>query len=568
MLKLLVLLSVAALARADSCSPAVPASITKSLPPSVATQISEAFTEAADIVTIGSILSTAELTSVTLSYAEEVIESYAHSYYSLITLIETYFLSPSVIAPSSVSSITYVTYLHPTLASAVSEVVSFESSHTSFATAQQTLQSIEVSQSSILTYLSEYTEIASPSVSIASGVIAEATLTSPSILATVISLYTADVSYSNVVSALSSLSYEVYILPSTVVSEVLTFISSPCTAPPSVVSSIESCYPSLWSDLSYITEFTKSHSSVVTAITDLIEAESSISSLSTAAYTIISEQMPTLTYQISVLTQVSYSWPSFSTDIELISEYTATSPTLGCALSVIESSFYESPSIASAIYCALTSPSTVRNPQQISYEDISHQSLVTAITELLSWESAYSSYASTVSGILSKLLVSFETQRTLLTAASYVSTAASPSVASASVAINTLESIVTDITSVLSEVSYVADAVPSVSCDESVVASYAATNPTVVSELWMAAESPSLIAKSSVSYYASLEASYSSAFSALLSIASETQYYSSLASYEYSFIQAASIDPYALSQYSYFSSAQGSASSAYASYSY
>jgi len=321
----------------------------------------------------------------------------------------------------------------------------------------------------------------------------------------------------------------------------------------------------VYSAISYVTEFTRSHSSVVTAITDMLSVESTVSSLSTAAYTIISYQMPTLTYQISVVTHASYSWPSFSTDMSIVSAYTATSPTLSYALSTIESSFYNSPSIASSIYLALVSPSTVTNPTQISYEEISHQSLVTALTEVISWESAYSSYASTFSGIMSLLTSSFKTERTLLTAASYISTAVSPSVASASFAISSLKSIVSDITDVLSEISYVTYASPSLSCAESTVESYAERYPTVVSELWVAANSPSDIAKSSVSSYAYIEDSYPSVFSALLSIASATPYYSGLSSYESSFIYAASVDSSIMSQYYYFSMAESSASCVYSS---
>jgi hypothetical protein len=555
-MKFLMLLAFAAFTTANAWSSAssvcIPTVTTVPVPRSIEEAITQAESYAADILTIGSILSTAELSSPTLTYAESVLESYAHSYYSLITALETYYASPTVIAESSVEEYTRLTSAHSTLASAISAIVSFGETHPSFETAQNTLLSIEVTQSSILTELSVYTEVASPSVYSASEVVSEATLTSPSILATFISIYTADIAYPSVESALSSLSASVYTLPSTVVSEVLTFIESPSTVSRSVIESLESCYESVYSELTYLTSFTESHTSVVSALTDFLSAASSVSSLSTAMSTLISYQMPTLTYDVSVISHVTRTWPSFTTDIEILSGYTATSPALSFAIGTLESSFYNSPSIASSIYSALVSPSTVTCPTQLSEEELSHSSLVTAIDTILSWESDYSSSASTLTSIVSKLTSNFADYRTLLTAASYISTAASPSIASASYAISSLKTIVSDITSVLTAITYVTKAEPSLSCAESIIESYAEVSPTVALSIFSIIESPSII-RGHTTYYAELTASYESLASAIESIVSAESSYSELAYYEESFIYAASVDSSILSQYTDFS---------------
>jgi hypothetical protein len=551
---LLLLVAVAKSYAQSSCSSVEPTvlSVVSSLPNTIETAIAQAYSYAADITTIGSIISTIALSSPSVTYAESVIASYEESYSSVISYIEEIYSSPSLLPPSSESSFSQLTYIHSTLASAIETIVSIEQTDYSLASIQYTLESILLTQPSILTYLTEYTAIASPSVYIATEVIAEATISSPSIVPSFIAVYTAVSSYPAVSYALSELSYSVYVVPSTVVSEVVSYINSPSVVSPSVVASLASCYASLYAEVTSITEFTKSHSTVVSAITDLIYAESTVSSLGSAIYTVISQEEPTLVYQTSVLSVVSYSFPSLYTDVEFLSTLTATSPTLGYALSTIEETFYASPSIATAIYIAIQSPSSVTNPTQIDYEEMSHQSFVSAISEVDSFESAYSSIASTISSIVCDLTSVFETQRTVLTAVSYVSAATEPSEYGASAAIDSLFSVVSTITSVLSGISYVISYSPSLSCYESDIEEDAFLYPDVVESLWVVYNSPSLITQS-FSYYSGLEASYSSIASALSAIVDDEISYSSLSYLEYSFILGATEDSSLLTDESYFS---------------
>jgi hypothetical protein len=183
----------------------------------------------------------------------------------------------------------------------------------------------------------------------------------------------------------------------------------------------------------------------------------------------------------------------------------------------------------------------VTDPSQVSSEEISHTSLVTAIETIISWEDYYTSQANTFSDILSQLTSEFTSYRTLLTAASYISSAASPSFASASHAIASIKTRVTDITSVLSAITYAISNEPSLSCAESIIGSYAHVSPTVVTELFSAIESPSTVASSEVTYYATLVGEYPSLVSALDSVVSAEVSYPSLSYYEESFIYAASI---------------------------
>jgi len=548
---LAVLAALVAVVTADSssCSVSVPtvlSSITY-LPATIETEIAAAYSYAADITTIGSIISTIALSEPSITYAESVIASYEESYASVISYIESIYSSPSLLPPSSETSFSELTSIHSTLASAIATIVSIESTHYSLASVQDTLESVEVSLPSILTYLTEYTEVASPSIYYATAIIEEATIESPSIVPTFVEVYTAVSSYPAVSYALSTLSSQLYSLPSTVVSEVVDYISSPSTVSPSVISSLIYCYGSVYSEVASVVEFTYSHSSDVSAITNLIYAESSVSSLSSAIYTVMTSQLPTLMYQTSVLSVIAYTLPSVYTDVEYLSYLEVSSPTLSYALSTIEETFYESPSVAVDIYNAIVSPSIVTDLTQVAYEEISHQSFVSAITELTSFEWAYPSVASTVSSIVCSLTSAFQTQRTLLTAVGYVSDVISPSYYSASVEISALLSVVSSIPTVLSYIDYVTYYAPSLSCYETAIEEAAYYYPNYVEELWTVYESPSLIT-SSFSYFSYIEAEYSTVAYAVEAMVSAEESYPALSYYEYEFLLGATEDSSLLTQ--------------------
>jgi hypothetical protein len=218
------------------------------------------------------------------------------------------------------------------------------------------------------------------------------------------------------------------------------------------------------------------------------------------------------------------------------------------ALTTIEETFYSDPSVASSIYHALTSPSTVTSPTKISYEEIAHQSFVDAIDMISSFESAYPSYSSTLASIVCDLTQAFVTERTLLTAASYLQDATSPSSYSASQAIATLFSIVSDLTTIMTEVSQATYYDPTLLCYEETIETEAYYYPAYVSDLWAVYNSPSEIT-SKFSYYSELAAEYSSLAIAIYNVVSAESSYPLLDVAEYSFLRAAESDSSVLTDF-------------------
>jgi hypothetical protein len=554
-----VFLSLGVMVRASS-SVCIPTVTTVPVPSSIETEISSAEVYAPSLTTIGSVISTFELSSPTLATVETVIEYYESSYASLVSELESIYSYPSLYTDET---ITELTTAYPTLASAVSGLISAELTQTNLAAYQSTLQSLEVSYSTILTVLTAYTDIASPSVYTASLIISQATLTSPSILATVIAVSTAISTSPTVSSAVSYLSYAIYTVPSSVASEVLTIIYSPSTVGASTVSSLESCYPTLYSELTYVTAFTYAYPSIVTALTAYLSAASTVSSLGSAVSTIVSYEMPTLSYEVSVLTAAISTQSDITEDLSVLTYLTAESPSLAEAESTIEGSFYASPSIAYTIYYALDYPSLITNPTAVSYYEESHESFVSAIDTILSFESYYTSSASMLSSIEQQLTTAFASYGTLLTAYSYVEDVTSPEEASATEAIYTAKTVVSDLTYVLSTLVSVISYNPSLSCAQSVIEYYATAYPSIAAYLWSVLDSDTYVAYSEVSTVESIIASYPSLASAedqMLSAATYSVYPFSV-TLESSFIYAAASDSSLLSQYetfSYYSSAAAS----------
>jgi len=541
------LLAFVAAASADSCISTVS---TVPVSSTVEDVLSSVAYSAPSITSIGSAISTFELDSPSLVTVETVIEYYVPSYETLVDEIESIYNYPSEY--TDISAVTAITQCYSSLAYAISELISAESTDSSLAEYQSTLQSLEVYYSSILTYLSAYTYAASPSVASASAIISVATLTSPSIFASVIAVSTAVESSSTVSYAVSYLSYVAYTLPSSVVTEILTIISSPSTVGSSTIASLESCYSTVYSELNYVESFTYSNPSVVTDLVAYLSAASSVSSLGSAVSTIVYYQLSTFGYEVSVLSSASSIVSSVSTDLEVLTALTAESPTLHYAEETIEGSFYSSPSVASAIYYALDYPSLVSSPSGVSVYEESHESFVSAVDYLISFEQYYSSVASTLSSIEYSLTEAFASYRTLLTAFSYVQDVTSPELASASDEISSAKSIVSDVTYVLSDIAYVTALVPSLSCYESVIEYYAVDYPSIASYLLSVDDGVSVVASSSISYVESLIASYPELNSAVVSLVYEFSYYPELLYVESSFIYAAYSDSQLLTEYDSF----------------
>jgi hypothetical protein len=456
---------------------------------------------------------------------------------------------------------------YSTLASAISYVESVESTQPALAQYQSTIQTLEVSYSTILTDLYLYTGIEYPTLYSASLVISAATLTDSSIFASVLAVSTAVSSSPTVSSAVDYLSYAAYTLPETVVEEIVTYISSPSTVGASTVSSLESCYSTVISELAYVTAFTYYYPSIVTDLTAYISAASYVSSLGSAVYTIVSYQMPTFSYEVSVLTAAVSTLPSLSTDLAVLTVIEAESPTVYYAESTIEASFYASPTVAYSIYYALNYPSLVSSPTTIAYEEESHESLVTAISYVIDWTDYYTSSAPLLTGVESGLISAFESYRTLLTAYSYVQDITSPSLASASVSISAAKSVVSSLTTVLSAINYLDSEYPAVACAEADLEYYATEYPSVVTYLWSVYDGVSYVASSSASSFESFANQYTTIGWEMHLI---SQYWTSsndlMFACEPSFLFAAESDSSLLTQYQYMDYASESASLSYEYY--
>jgi hypothetical protein len=553
---ILVALALATPSWAQSCVPTVS---TAQVPSTIEEVISSVDVYYPSLTSIGAAISVIELSSPTVALAESTLEYYASSYATVIDEIESIYSYPSLY--TDLSYVSELTSAYSSIASAVSYIESVEETQTELAAYQSTLQSVEVSYSSILTELSIETDIAYPTLYIASQVISEATLTDSSIFASVVAVYTAISDSPTVESAVSYLSYAAYTVPSTVVSEILTIIYSPSTVSASVVSSLESCYSTVYDELVFVTGFTYQYPSVVTDLVDYLSAASYVSSLGSAVYTVLTQQMSTFTYEVDVLSGASSVVPTVIADLSVLSYIEAESPSIAYAESTIEGSFYFSPTVASAIYYALDYPSLIPYPTQVAYEEESHESLVSAIDYIISWEDYYSSSLTLLTGVESGLISAFTEYRTLLTAFSYVQDVTEPSEASASASFSSAKDLVSDLTYVLSGVSYVVSELPSLSCAESEVEYYAEEYPSVASYIWGVLDDDVYVSASSAPYFASLIASYSSVYYYEQQILGGLIDYSFLASLESSFISAAATDSSLITQYESLGSIEYSASS-------
>jgi hypothetical protein len=284
-----------------------------------------------------------------------------------------------------------------------------------------------------------------------------------------------------------------------------------------------------------------------------------VSSLGSAVYTIVSYQLPTFSYEVSVLSAVSSIIPSITDDLSVLTYIEVESPSIYYAESTIEASFYGSPSIASAIYYAIDYPSLVSSPSTIAYEEESHESLVSAISYLNSWEAYYTSSASTLSSVEYNLISAFESYRTLLTAYSYVQDITSPSIASATASFLSAKNSDSSLTYVLTQVSYVISYLPSISCYESVIEYYAAAYPSVATYIWSVIDGQYYIASSSAYSFQYYVDEYYTLYQAFEPILGGMIDYSFLLSLESSFIYAAESDSSILTQYELISSASSSA---------
>lgn len=546
MLALLVCLAVGASASYSSSTVSSSSSLTLSA--SVSYELSSAAYCDESIYSIGSELSTLELSTPSLYMAESVIASYEYSSPSIVSDLES-----DMEYPSAVTSLTQYYYdesEYSNLATAIATLINVEETSPTLAADQSSLQTIMQSDSSILYDLSEYTDVYSPSVVSASEVIDEATIVSSGAFEDAISLSLDISSFYSLESNLASISYLMYSLPSSVDYEVTEFISSPSTMAVSSVSYLYDYYPTVYDFASVIGSYVASYPSIGSAITDYLSVVSVVSSFGSAVSSIEYYQMPTLYVQEAEMSSASSTWSTISTDLGYLTVIEASSPSLSYAFSTLENTFYESPEVASSLYYAIYSPSTVTDTELVSEEEMSHQSFVSALDTVFSFESAYPQYASTLSYILYAATSAFETESTLMTAAEYMEALTSSSVASATYSLSTDLTVISNEDTVLYAVSYATYESSTLSCYEQEIESYAYWVDDYVMSLWSVVESPSLYF-AEASYYAELEDSYPSLVYALEYIYSAAYTFTSLYSYESSFIYAAGYDSQLLSDYYY-----------------
>jgi hypothetical protein len=267
----------------------------------------------------------------------------------------------------------------------------------------------------------------------------------------------------------------------------------------------------------------------------------------------VSYQMPTLTYETSILSYAASTQPLITADLSVLTYLTALSPSLGEAEQTIEATFYSSPQTAYSIYYAIEYPSLIDDPSAVSSMEESHQSFVSALNYVTSWEAYYTSSASMLSSIESQLTTAFRSYSTLLTAYSYIEDVTSPSEASASVGISSAKTVESDVTYVLSGLTYVLSRLPSLSCYESLIEYYATENPTIASYLWGVYDRTVYVPSSSLTYVATMIASYASLAYADFMIVAGEEYYPSISTLESSFIYAAESDSNLLTEYDTFS---------------
>jgi hypothetical protein len=507
------------------------------------------------IYTIGSELSTLELSSPSLYTAETTIESYEPYYSSVISEIESMYSYPALY--TDLSYVSEFTEAYSSLANAVSIIESIEMTQSGLAQYQSSLQSLETVYTSILTDLSLYTGFEYPSVYTAAYVISEATLTDSSALASLIEIDTLISTSPTVSSAVNDLSASLYTLPYSVVTEIISWFSSPSTVGSSTLSSLYICNSAAYYEQKDINQWIYSHPYYTSMMPEFACWAGSayyVSSLLTEASIIISYQMPTFSYDVSVLTAAASTQPAITNDLSILTYIEAESPSIYQAEKTIEATFYNSPSIAYSISYAINYPSLVTDPSSIQYFEESHESFVSAILCIDSWGSYYTSSASMLSSIESQLTTAFVNYGTLLTAYSYVQDVTSPSLAIATAYISAVKSSVSDLTYILTQMSYVISQLPSLSCYESDEEYYAEAYPYVASYVWDVIDSIVYLPSSSVSYFESLTASYSSlAYDDYMIVGGQIDY-SFLYSLESSFIYAAETDSSLLTQYEELSS--------------
>jgi len=540
-----VLLALVAVAAADTCVPK-PISDYEPLPPPSVTRITSAASEvdpslSSDIRIIAGITES----SPTFAPVESIIESYERSHSGTVSLLEYYEMSPSdVISPTTEAEIETD---FPTLASAVDELISEEESHASLYDIQNSFQDLMVYYPSIVTAGETSFEFSYASLISAESAISKAAVSSPSIVTDVevlTNMESVSPTLSTYVSELE-IAAEYY---TTALHEITSARDWTCTdAWPvqSVLISIETCYPTLYSAIIAIDTFLESHSSDDSAFSQLVTALTYVPSIITDVTEFVTAVSSSFTEALVSLSPAVQIDSHITTEVTYLDVLEASSPTLSCAEGTLERDLVSQAVTVTEIEQAITSPSAVTNPTYISSLEDRYPSIVTAEYDIVSVELTHPSLVY----VQSQVIYDEHVVSDLLTAANELISQTSPSLIGDAYDLQKVEYVEPSITSALHSLSTIIQASPQLSCAESVIAQYAATEATVLYTVARALSSPSDVAASSIAYIAKLTAEYPSLASALRTIESAEYTFPQLATIEDALTFALTYEPSLISVY-------------------
>jgi hypothetical protein len=476
---------------------------------------------------------------------ESVIEQYAKSHFSVISKLEYYDAHPSAVV--SVSSFTQMKTKFPKLASAVSSLVSEEASHISLEDIQSTLQSLFVSYPTILTVGASSFDVSYSSLKQCESGISEAEVKSPSVVADVQALTTFESLWPSMSKVLCELSSVAYYYP-TVLHDVT--LAEDWSQPNAwredkTLRSIATCYLSVYQAFVSIESFLDKHSSAETAFTNFVQVLSSVPSIVSDVTSFAKVVSSSFTRASSEMRPAINNDPHISTEISYLDVLEASYPSLSCAEKTLEREIHSHPDTVYSILLDMASPSRVNDPTNVSSLEKRYPSIVSAYSEV---ERLTCSHPS-LSYVQQVLTQEERVVPSLLTDANDVISAASPSLEGDAYQMEKVESVAPGISVALYSLSYIEKQVPSLSCEESVVAQYAVEAPSVVYEIDEAIAQPQLIASSSIKYYEQLTAKYRSLASAERKVFGYQKRFPQLATIQKELTFALSYEPHLLSVY-------------------
>lgn len=514
-MKQFVLLALIAVVAADStCIPKPVSNVHPPPPPSVSRVTSAASVLVPSLQTDISIIEALTLSSPTFGPVESIIESYAQSHSGTISLLEYYEQYPSAVTSPTVEASIEIDF--PTLASAVVELVSVEESHTSLLDIQSSLQSLMVYYSSIVTAGQTSFEFSHGSlISDVSG-ISEVAISTPSIVTDVEVITTIFSIDSGLSCAVSELTYAAQYY-STVLHEITTaqdWTESSGWVIDTTLQSIATCYPTVYQAIESFDYFLSSHPSDSQAFSQLVTALTYVSTIITDVDDFVASVSTSFTQAVASISPAVYADSHITTEISYLDVIEAQLPSLSCAESNLEHQLVSEATVISKLEVAYSSPSAVTNTAYIASLEALYPSIESAITEIetaIAWDPSLAYVQSQLTQ--EELLVT-----DLLTAVDNVISATSPSLIGDVSELDKVEEISPSIVTALHSLKTIIQESPSLSCDESVVAQYALTEPTVLYTIAEALDSPSLVSATSLGYIAQLTAEYKSLASALRSI--------------------------------------------------